>query len=239
MKKKFKKIIVLLSGGLDSSTVAYMAVKSSLCSNNRVYSLTFNYGQRHSKELSSAKKIARKIGSAEHKIIKVDLKSWGKSSLTDRHLHIPVNRNLNLTSKSIPNTYVPARNTVFLAIALSYAEAVDADEIYLGVNSLDYSGYVDCRPAYIKRFQELVKLATVKGTQGKPIKIKAPLINKTKSEIIKLGQKYGVDWKSTWSCYKGEKLACGICDSCQLRLKGFKDAELKDPLRYKQLPRFL
>lgn len=238
MKKKFKKIIVLLSGGLDSSTVAYMAAKSSLCSNNRVYSLTFNYGQRHSKELCSAKKIARKIDSQEHKIIKVDLKNWGGSSLTDRHLDLPVNRNLKLTNKSIPNTYVPARNTVFLALALAYAEVINADEIYLGVNSLDYSGYVDCRPAYIKKFQELVKLATVKGIQGKSIKIKAPLINKTKSEIVKLGHKYGVDWKSTWSCYKGEKLACGICDSCQLRLKGFMESGVRDPLRYKQLPVF-
>ena len=238
MKKKSKKIVVLLSGGLDSSTLAYLATKPSLCSNNRVFSLTFNYGQRHSKELNSAKKIAREIGLIEHKIIKIDLKSWGGSSLTDKRLALPVNRNFKLTHKSIPNTYVPARNTVFLAFALAYAEAINADEIHLGVNCLDYSGYVDCRPVYIKKFQELIKLATVKGIQGKAVKIKTPLINKTKSEIIKLGQKYGVDWGKTWSCYKGEKLACGVCDSCQLRLKGFMEAGSKDPLKYKQFPKF-
>ena len=244
-KKKYKNIIVLLSGGLDSSTLAYLAVKKSPpYLKNRVYSLTFDYGQSHKKELESAKKIARKIGAVEHKIVKFDLTLWGGSSLTDRKIKIPQNRKIlgvdkeKLISKSIPNTYVPARNTIFLTLALAYAEAVKADEIYIGVNSVDYSGYVDCRPIFIKRFQELVKVATVAGVQGRVIKIKTPLINMTKAEIVKLGEKLGVPWGSTWSCYLGEKLACGVCDSCQLRLKGFVQAGVKDLLKYKKLPGF-
>ena len=233
-KKKYKNIIVLLSGGLDSSTLAYLAVKKTPpYLKNRVYSLTFDYGQSHKKELNSAKKIATKIGAVEHKIVKLDLTLWGGSSLTDRKIKIPQNR--KISSKSIPNTYVPARNTIFLTLAMAYAEAVEADEIYIGVNSVDYSGYVDCRPIFIKRFQELVKVATVAGVQGRVIKIKTPLINMTKAEIVKLGEKLGVPWGSTWSCYLGEKLACGACDSCQLRLKGFVQAGVKDPLQYKKL----
>ena len=243
--KWYKNVVVLLSGGLDSSTLAYLAVKKSPpYLQNRVYSLTFDYGQSHKKELVSAKKIARKIGAIEHKIIKFDLTLWGGSSLTDRKIKIPQNRKIPKTNKgklipkSIPNTYVPARNTIFLTFAMAYAEAIKADEIYIGVNSIDYSGYVDCRPIFIKKFQELVKVATVAGVQGKAIKIKTPLINMTKDEIVKLGEKLGVPWGNTWSCYMGERLACGVCDSCQLRLKGFMQAGVKDSLKYKLLPRF-
>ncbi len=237
-KKKFKKIIVLLSGGLDSTTLAYLAVKKSHpYLQNRVYSLTFDYGQIHKKELQSARNIARKIGAVEHKIVTFDLTLWGGSSLTDKRIKIPKNRK-NLTSKSIPNTYVPARNTIFLTFALAYAEAINADEIYIGVNSVDYSGYVDCRPVFIKKFQELVKVATVSGVNGKIIKIKTPLINLSKAEIVMLGEKLGVPWGKTWSCYMGEKLACGVCDSCQLRLKGFMQAGVRDLLKYKKLPEF-
>lgn len=239
-QKKYKNIVVLLSGGLDSSTLAYLtAKKSPPYLQNRVYSLTFDYGQRHKKELESAKKIAKKIRAVEHKVVKFDLTLWGGSSLTDNKIKIPLNRKIaennqkKLTPKSIPNTYVPARNTIFLTFALAYAEAIKADEIYIGVNSIDYSGYVDCRPAFINKFQELIRVATVAGVQGKSIKIKTPLINMTKAEIVKLGEKLGVPWDSTWSCYLGKKLACGICDSCQLRLKGFALAEVKDPLKYK------
>ena len=233
-KKKFKNIVVLLSGGLDSSTVAYMAAKkSSPYLKNRVYSLTYDYGQIHKKELESAKKIAGNIGAVEHKIVKFDLTLWGGSSLTDSRMKIPQNKK-KLISKSIPNTYVPARNTIFLTFALAYAEAIKADEIYIGVNSIDYSGYVDCRPAFIKKFQELIKVATVAGVKGKTIKVKAPLINMTKAQIVKMGERLGVPWGSTWSCYMGEKLACGICDSCQLRLKGFSQAGIKDPLKYER-----
>ena len=188
--KKSKKVILLLSGGLDSSTIAYLARKSSFYKNNRVFSLTFNYGQKHKKELLAASKVAKQIGVEEHKVIKFDLKSWGGSSLTDKRKKIPTNRRLfknqALTHKSIPNTYVPARNTIFLCFATAYAEAIRAEEIYLGVNSIDYSGYVDCRPIFIKKFQDLIKVATVRGIDGKPIKIKTPLINLTKAEIIKL-----------------------------------------------------
>ncbi len=243
--KKNKNVVVLLSGGLDSSTLAYFAkAKSNPYYKNRVFSLTFDYGQRHKKELDSAFKISKKIKAAEHKIIKFDLTLWGGSSLTDKNIKIPKNRKLflkakeKLTNGSIPNTYVPARNTIFLSFALAYAEAVKAEEIYIGVNSIDYSGYVDCRPEFIKKYQELVKLATVSGVSGKSTKIKTPLINLTKAGIVRLGERLGVDWESTWSCYLGQQFACGICDSCQLRLKGFALAGVKDPIKYKIYPEF-
>ena len=241
-KKNIKKVIVLLSGGLDSSTLAYLAGKRSKPHyKNKVYTLTFDYGQRHRKELGSASRISKKIHALSHKIVKFDLTTFGSSSLTDKKIKIPLNRKLHsykLTTKSIPNTYVPARNTIFLSFALAYAEVIKASEIYIGVNSIDYSGYVDCRPAFIQKFQGLCKVATTSGVGGKAVKIKTPLINKTKNEIIHLGQKLGVDWISTWSCYKGGKLACGQCDSCQLRLQGFMQAGIKDPLRYKTYPLF-
>lgn len=243
--KKNKNVVVLLSGGLDSSTLAYFAkAKPNLYYKNRVFSLTFDYGQRHRKELESAFEISKKIKAVEHKIIKFDLTLWGGSSLTDENIKIPKNRKLfietkeKLTNGSIPNTYVPARNTIFLSFALAYAEAVKAEEIYIGVNSIDYSGYVDCRPEFIKKYQELVKLATVSGVSGKSTKIKTPLINLTKAGIVRLGEKLGVDWALTWSCYLGRKVACGTCDSCQLRLKGFALAGVKDPIKYKIYPEF-
>lgn len=229
--KKNKNVIVLLSGGLDSTTLAYLAAKkSSPYTNNRVFTLTFNYGQRHKKELSLAKQVSKAIGAVSHIVIEFDLTKWGGSALTDVNINVPKNR--KLTNKSIPTTYVPARNTIFLSFALGFAEAVKAKEIYIGVNAVDYSGYVDCRPAFIKKFQELVKLATVAGSSDS-IKIKTPLINLTKAEIIKLGERLGVDWAKTWSCYQGGKLACGECDSCRLRLKGFKEAGVKDGVKYK------
>ena len=244
-RKKKKKIVVLLSGGLDSSTLAYLAEKpSSTYFENRVFTLTFDYGQRHKRELASAYKISKRINAVEHKEVKFDLTSWGGSALTDSKINVPKNRKLlvnkkvKLTTSSIPITYVPARNTIFLSFALSYAEAIKAKEIYIGVNAIDYSGYIDCRPTFIKKFQDLIKVATVLGVEGKPIKIKTPLINKTKEQIIKLGQRLGVDWSSTWSCYVGKDLSCGLCDSCQLRLRGFAQAGIKDPLRYESLPTF-
>ena len=243
-KKKLKNIVILLSGGLDSSTIAYYASKKSdPYYKNRVFTLTFDYGQRHKKELTYALKTSKEIGAVDHKVINFDLTLWGGSALTDVGIDIPKNRKLSgkrkkLTLKSIPSTYVPARNTIFLSFALAYAEAVKAQEIYIGVNSVDYSGYIDCRPLFIRKFQELIKAGTIVRFDNKPIKIKTPLINMTKSEIIKLGQKLGVDWSVTWSCYLGGKLACGLCDSCQLRLKGFMQAGVKDKLQYKKLPKF-
>ena len=242
-KKKFKNVIVLLSGGLDSSTLAYLvAGKSKPHVQNRVFTLTFDYGQRHKKELFAARKVSKEIGAVNHIVINFDLTKWGGSSLTSKSFKVPQNKLLNnvcrLTKKSIPNTYVPARNTIFLSFALGYAETVGAKEIYIGVNHIDYSGYVDCRPDFIKRFQELAKVATVVGVKGGPVKIKTPLINFNKSQIIRAGQKLGVDWSNTWSCYLGRKLACGLCDSCQLRLQGFMRARIRDPLRYKTCPPF-
>ena len=243
-KQNYKNIVVLLSGGLDSTTLAYLTAKElKPYLQNRVFTLTFDYGQRHKKELASASKTSKKIGAVKHEVIKFDLTTWGGSSLTDKKIKIPLKRalfnNEKMTAKSIPNTYVPARNTIFLAFALSYAEAINACEIYIGVNSVDYSGYVDCRKSFIDRFQQLIKVATVAGVNGKVIKIKTPLINLTKEEIIKLGERLHVNWADTWSCYMGGKIACGLCDSCQLRLNGFALAGIKDPIKYKTLPGFL
>ncbi|MBI3590244.1 MAG: 7-cyano-7-deazaguanine synthase QueC [Candidatus Melainabacteria bacterium] len=237
MKQTFKNVVVLLSGGLDSSTLAYLAAKESKSYlQNRVFILTFDYGQRHKKELECAKKISREVGAVEHQVVKFDLTLWGGSSLTEKDKKVPQKR--KLTDKSIPNTYVPARNTIFLSFALAYAEAINAEEIYIGVNSVDYSGYVDCRRPFINKFQELIKLATVAGVKGRVIKIKTPLMNLSKAGIVKLGKKLGVNWSLTWSCYLGGKKACGLCDSCQLRLKGFALAGIKDPLKYKEFPPF-
>lgn len=231
---KSKKAIILLSGGLDSSTLAYFVAKKTKA---RIYALTIDYGQRHKIELSSAIKIAKEISCKEHKVIKFDLTLWGGSALTDRRNQIPKNRAIVLKRKQansdIPITYVPARNTVFLALALSYAEAIGASEIYIGANAIDYSGYVDCRPKFINKFQELANVATVAGLKNQKIKIKAPLLKMTKSDIVKLGKKLGVNWFSTWSCYQGKKIACGECDSCLLRLKGFAEAGIEDPIKYK------
>lgn len=244
MKPKILKRVVLLSGGLDSTTLAYLVSKRSKpYLKNTVFTLTFDYGQRHRKELTRAFQVSQKIKAKEHKVVKFDLTLWKGSALTDKNLKIPKNRLLDfkdrkIINKSIPITYVPARNTIFLSFALSYAEAIDADEIYIGVNSIDYSGYVDCRPKFIRKFQELIKVATVKSVNGKTIKIKTPLINMTKDEIIKLGERLKIDWSKTWSCYSGEKSACGLCDSCQLRLKGFVLAKVRDPLKYKTYPKF-
>lgn len=244
MVKKNKKVIVILSGGLDSSTLAYLAAKKSKAYiKHKVFTLTFDYGQRHKKELSSARKISKFVGAAIHKVIKFDLTIWGASALTDLGIKVPSSSGLpptlsNKKQLKIPITYVPARNTIFLAFALSYAEAVGAEEIYIGVNSVDYSGYVDCRPVFIRKFNELAKLATVAGGRGKGIKIKTPLLYLTKKEIVKLGRKLNLPWKYTWSCYIGSKEACGLCDSCRLRLKGFMEAGVQDPLPYKNLPKF-
>ena len=233
-----------MSGGLDSSTLAYLVSKKSKpYLNNMIFSLTFDYGQKHRKELASALQISKEIGAIEHKVVKFDLTLWKGSSLTDNELKIPQNRlkfnnNKQLTNESIPNTYVPARNTIFLSFALAYSEAINADEIYIGVNAVDYSGYVDCRPAFIKQFQRLIKTATIKGTKGNSIKIKTPLINLTKADIVKLGTKLKINWSKTWSCYLGKKLACGLCDSCQPGLKGFALANIQDPIKYKQYPKF-
>lgn len=222
------KAVILLSGGLDSSTVLYQA-HSDGC---ECYGISFDYQQRHRRELESARSIAQAAGVVEHQIINFDLRKWGGSALTDNSLELPHDRNTVQMTQSIPITYVPARNTIFLSFALGYAEAIAAERVYIGVNALDYSGYPDCRPDYIQAMQEVFRLGTKEGREGKPIKIVTPLIDLKKTEIIELGNKLGVPWELTWSCYAGKDISCGVCDSCRLRLEAFNQLGLKDPISY-------
>ena len=210
-----KSIVVLLSGGLDSSTVTGIAKKSYA----NIFGLSFDYGQRHKKELDSASIIAKHFQIKDFKIVKLDLSLWGGSSLTDTEEHIPTK---GIQENIIPNTYVPGRNTIFISVALSYAEAINADFIGLGVNALDYSGYPDCRPDYIKKFQELADLANKRGRQNNPIKLWTPLISLNKEKIIQLAFENNVPLEKTWSCYAGNSEPCGKCDSCRIRDTAYK-----------------
>ncbi|MEA5595352.1 7-cyano-7-deazaguanine synthase QueC [Rivularia sp. UHCC 0363] len=222
------KAVILLSGGLDSSTVLYQA----LADKYECYAISFDYQQRHRKELRSAVSIGKKANVAQHQIIKFDLTQWGGSALTDNSISLPQERSLEEMSQNIPITYVPARNTIFLSFAVSYAETIAAEKIYIGVNALDYSGYPDCRPDYIQAMQEVFRLGTKQGREGNPIDIVTPLIDLKKTEIIQLGNKLGVPWELTWSCYSGGNVACGVCDSCRLRLAAFAELGLTDPVEY-------
>jgi len=220
-----RKAIILLSGGLDSSTcLAIAQSKGYDC-----YALSFSYGQKHSSELEAAKRIAESSNVVAHKIINLDLGSFGGSALTDDSLEVPVNE-----TAGIPITYVPARNTVFLSVALAWAEVLEADAIFVGVNAVDYSGYPDCRPEYIEAFQKMADLATKAGIEGRGVKIETPLLNITKVQIIQEGHKLGVDYSKTVSCYKADELgkACGVCDSCRIRKEAFISAVNNDPTRY-------
>lgn len=220
-----KKAIVLLSGGLDSSTVLAKAKKDGY----QTYALSFDYGQRHDAELDAAKNIAEREGVVEHKIVPMNLRAIGGSALTDDSIEVPTEE-----TEGIPATYVPARNTVFLSIALGWAEVVDADAIFIGVSAVDYSGYPDCRPEYIAAYEHMANLATKRGVEGRPVKIETPLINLTKAETVKLGLSLGVDYSLTVSCYQANDAgeACGECDSCRLRKKGFEQLGVEDPTRY-------
>jgi 7-cyano-7-deazaguanine synthase len=222
------KAVILLSGGLDSSTVLYQA-KADGC---QCYAISFDYQQRHRKELNSALMLANTVGVIEHQVVNFDLRQWGGSALTDDKINLPQQRSLAEMADHIPITYVPARNTIFLSFALGYAEAIAAERVYIGVNALDYSGYPDCRPDYIQAIQEVFRLGTKQGRSGEPIKIIAPLIDLKKTEIIQLGNQLGVPWHLTWSCYAGNDIACGVCDSCQLRLAAFAELGLNDPVLY-------
>ena len=222
------KAVILLSGGLDSSTVLYKALADGC----ECYALSFDYQQRHRKELDSAREVAKKAGVVKHQIVKFDLTQWGGSALTDNSIDLPQERSLEEMSQKIPITYVPARNTIFLSFACAYAETIAAQRVYIGVNALDYSGYPDCRSDYIQAMQEVFRLGTKQGREGNPIQIFTPLIDLKKTEIIQLGGKLGVPWELTWSCYSSGDFACGVCDSCRLRLAAFAELGLIDPVEY-------
>ncbi len=218
-----KKAVVLLSGGLDSAVALYLAKSKGF---DEVHAVSFNYGQRHKTELNHAKKIAEKAVVAAHKIVTLNLGDFGGSSLTDKNIEVE-DGDVNRTD--IPVTYVPARNMVFLSIAASYAESIEAQDIFIGVSQVDYSGYVDCRQEFIDAMEAAINKGTVMGAEsGKPIKINAPFVNLTKAEEIKLGMELGVDFGLTWSCYRGGDKPCGTCDSCLLRAKAFAEAGFED-----------
>ena len=224
------KAVVLLSGGIDSATTLAIAKNEGY----NTYAISFNYGQRHSFELEKAAKIAGLFKSEKHLVVNVDLRKFGGSALTDS-IPVPKDRNEKDISHGIPSTYVPARNTIFLSLSLGWAEIIEAEDIFIGVNAIDYSGYPDCRPEYIEAFQQMASIATKAGVERKSkIKIHTPLINMSKAEIIKKGVSLGMDFSLTHSCYDSISSGnpCGRCDSCLLRLKGFLDAGLKDPLEY-------
>lgn len=225
-----KKAVVLLSGGLDSAVTLARTKEDRY----EPCALSFDYGQRHGKELESARDIAAHFKVKEHKVLKIDLTKIGGSALTDDSISIPEERNPEEIGADIPMTYVPARNIIFLSLALGYGEAIDADAIFIGANALDYSGYPDCRPEFFKAFSEMARLGTKRGSEGRPIQIEHPLINMTKAEIVKEGARLKVPFQLTWSCYRGQKKACGTCDSCLLRLKGFREAGIEDPIPYEE-----
>jgi 7-cyano-7-deazaguanine synthase len=225
-----KKAIVLSSGGIDSTTVLAIARSEGY----EIHCLSFRYGQRHAIELKAAENIAKIYDAKRHLIVDIDLSVIGGSALTDK-IDVPKGRTVKEISKEIPITYVPARNTIFLSYALAWAEVLGISDIFIGVNALDYSGYPDCRPEYIESYEHMANLATKAGVEGKTrLKIRTPLINMSKAEIIQKGIELGVDFSRTHSCYDptSEGLACGLCDSCLLRKKGFHEAGIQDPTKY-------
>ena len=224
-----KRAVVLLSGGIDSTTTLAIAISERY----EVYGLSFDYGQRHQIETEAARRVADSLGAKEHHIAKIDLRIFGGSALTE-DVDVPKKRSEKEIGDGIPVTYVPARNTIFLAYALAWAEVIPASDIFLGVNAIDYSGYPDCRPEFIEAFQTLANVGTKAGVEGRRFQIHTPLIKFSKAEIIRKAVELDVDLSLTHSCYdpSPEDLACGECDSCVLRLKGFREAGIKDPIRY-------
>jgi 7-cyano-7-deazaguanine synthase len=225
-----RKAVVLLSGGLDSTTVLAIAAQSF-----QVHALTFRYGQRHSVEVEVARRVAARHQVNEHVVCDINLRVFGGSALTSE-ISVPKGRAIEDMDDGIPVTYVPARNTIFLSFALAWAETLKSTDIFIGVNAIDYSGYPDCRPEYIEAYERMANLATKSSVEGQKIKIHTPLIDRTKSEIIQLGIRLGVDYSQTITCYDPSTngRACGTCDSCQLRLKGFREAGIADPAHYLQ-----
>jgi 7-cyano-7-deazaguanine synthase len=224
-----KRAVVLLSGGIDSTTTLAIAIAEGY----QTYALSFDYGQRHQIETEAARRVADSLGVTQHRIAKIDLRVFGGSALTD-DVDVPKQRADKQIAHGIPVTYVPARNTIFLAYALAWAEIIPASDIFLGVNAIDYSGYPDCRPEFIEAFESLANLATKAGVEGRRFRIHTPLIKFSKAETIRKAAEIGVDLSLTHSCYdpSPEGVACGECDSCLLRLKGFREAGIKDPIRY-------
>ena len=224
------RAVVLLSGGLDSATVLAMARAQG----REGYALSVAYGQRHQVELAAAAAVARNLGAREHRVMQVDLAGIGGSALTDANIAVPTTPQSSKDAGGIPVTYVPARNTMMLSLALAWAEVLDAREIHVGVNAVDYSGYPDCRPEFIAAFENLATRATKAGVEGRPLSIRAPLIHMSKADIIRAGAALGVDYSLTLSCYQPDDsgAACGLCDSCRLRRQGFVSAGITDPTRY-------
>lgn len=222
-----KRAVILLSGGLDSATVVAMAMARA--EGYSCYTMSFDYGQRHRSELNAAARVARDLGVIEHKVIGLNLDGIGGSALTDSSIDVP-----QTLGEGIPVTYVPARNTVFLSLALGWAEVLQARDIFIGVNAVDYSGYPDCRPEFVEAFEVMANLATKAGVEGQGFRIRAPLQNLSKAQIVQAGVKLGVDYSLTVSCYQADALgrACGKCDSCRLRAEGFAAAGITDPTRY-------
>ena len=229
MSKNKRKAVVLVSGGLDSATVMALALDQGY----DIFALAFDYGQRHRAELNASKQLASSMGVQTHKILNIDLSQFGGSALTDSGIDVPTSDNGEL-AKGIPVTYVPARNTVFLSLALAWAEVLEAHDIFIGVNSVDYSGYPDCRAEFIQAFEATANLATKVGVEGQKISIHTPLIDLTKAQIIGKGVTLGVDYSQTVSCYQANEVgeACGKCDSCHIRKAGFLEAGVPDPTRY-------
>ncbi|MET3998927.1 7-cyano-7-deazaguanine synthase [Marinobacterium sp. MBR-109] len=225
MKQSEKRAVVLLSGGLDSATALAIALEQGYS----CHVLSFDYGQRSVTELNAARAIAAQAGVSEHRVLRLHLEDFGGSALTDTSIDVPEDQ-----AEGVPVTYVPARNTVFLSLALGWAEVLDADAIFIGVNAVDYSGYPDCRPEFIEAFERMANLATRRGINGEPVHIETPLMHLTKADIIRRGTALGVDYALTVSCYQAdtEGRACGRCDSCRLRAKGFEEAGVADPTRY-------
>ncbi len=229
MAKASGRAVVLLSGGLDSSTCLAVARADG----KEAHALSVDYGQRHRGELAAARRIARALGARYHRVVKVDLSAFGGSALTDGHIAVPKDRSPRRMGRDIPVTYVPARNTVLLALALAHAETIGAEDVYVGVNAIDYSGYPDCRPAFLRAFERLARVATKAGVEGRPLRIHAPLLRLTKAGIVKLGTRLGVPYHLTLTCYDpAGGRACGRCDACQLRRKGFAEAGVPDPTLY-------
>ena len=223
------KAVLLLSGGLDSTTLLALARREGFA----VHAMSFRYGQRHAHELTAARAVAAAYGAAAHVVVDIDLRVFGGSALT-AEIAVPKDRDAHAMASGVPITYVPARNTIFLSYALAWAEVLGARDIFIGVNALDYSGYPDCRPEYVAAYERMANLATRAGVEGQGVRIRAPLLHRTKREIVELGTSLGVDYALTTSCYDPDAsgAACGHCDACQLRLRGFAESGRRDPARY-------